>query len=307
MDTYDEITQKHMLSVKEMGILEGEIDINKQELKEISQELGMTDEGWDYVMNEAQKKIVLAQSHLKHKSYRECLKSAQEALLLDPYILGARGLQAKAYLLIALNEEDDDFLKKAKQQALVTLEKESTDKNALEVMATVSSKGRLLNIDKKKNPNKKLAVILGIVVIALIGFVGVYFLANSAEEEKSNSQIENVEKQLESGFEKQLALIPKVTALIKGSDAEQDKKDIVKLQEYEIKLAKALTLKEKYDLHIELNNLLSSIIYRKSMENESSALDDLRVLLEGAENRIKTERKNYNDAILSSGLKIEKL
>lgn len=307
METYDEITQKHMLSVKEMGILEGEIDISKQELKEISQELGMTDEGWDYVMNEARKKIVLAESHLKHKSYRECLKSAQDALLLDPYILGARGLQAKAYLLISINEEDDDFLKKAKQQALVTLEKESTDKNALEVMATVSSKGRLINIDKKKNPNKKLAVILGIVVIALIGFVGVYFIANGVEEEKSNSQIENIEKQLESGFEKQLALIPKVTALIKESDAEQDKKDLVKLQEYEIKLAKSLTLKEKYDLHIELNNTLSGIIYRKSMENESSALDDLRVLLEGAENRIKTERKNYNDAILNSGLKIEKL
>lgn len=307
METYDEITRKHMLSVKEMGILEGEIDISKQELKEISQELGMTDEGWDYVMNEARKKIVLAESHLKHKSYRECLKSAQDALLLDPYILGARGLQAKAYLLIAINEEDDDFLKKAKQQAHVTLEKESTDKNALEVMATVSSKGRLINIDKKKNPNKKLAVILGIVVIALIGFVGVYFIANGAEEEKSNSQIENIEKQLDSGFEKQLALIPKVTALIKESDAEQDKKDLVKLQEYEIKLAKSLTLKEKYDLHIELNNTLSGIIYRKSMENESSALDDLRVLLEGAENRIKTERKNYNDAILNSGLKIEKL
>ena len=122
MDTYDDITQKHMLSVKEMGILEGEIDITKKELKEISQELGMTDDGWDYVMREAEEKLTLAKSHMQHKSYRECLKTAQEALLLNPYILGARGLQAKSYLLIALNEEDGEFLKKAKKQAEVTLD-----------------------------------------------------------------------------------------------------------------------------------------------------------------------------------------
>lgn len=305
METYDEITQQHMLSVKEMGILEGEIDISKQELKEISQELGMTDEGWDYVMKEAEQKIVLAKSHLKHKSYRECLKAAQDALLLNPYILGARGLQAKAYLLIAINEEDDSFLKKARKQAQVTLEKESTDKNALEVMGTVSVKGQIINAENKKNPNKKLALILGIVVIALVGFVGVYFIANSAETEKSNSQIENVEKQLESAFENQESLIPKVEGVLENSDKDISDDNIIK--ELKSKINDADNLKDQYDLHIELGDHLAGIVYRKSNEKESKLLNDLRVLLEEAQTKITTERKHYNDAILESGLKIEKL
>lgn len=294
-----------MLSVKEMGILEGEIDITKEELKEISQELGMTDEGWDYVMREAQKKITLAQSHLKHKSYRECLKSAQEALLLNPYILGARGLQAKAYLLIAINEEDDNFLKKARKQAEVTLEKESTDRNAIEVMGTASVKGQLVNLEKKKNPNKKLAIILGMIVVGLIGLVGVYFIADGIKNEEGNSKIENVEKQLISAFEKQDALVSKVKALL--GDNSKDQTDLKKLENILSNLKGDLSIKDRYDLEVELGETLSEIVYRKSAENDSKTLDDLRVLLEGAENRIKTERKNYNDAILNSGLKIEKL
>ncbi|CAG5086626.1 LemA family protein [Parvicella tangerina] len=305
MDTFDEIIQKHMLSVKQMGILEGEIDISKEELKEISQDLGMTADDWEQVMKEADERLALAQSHMQHKSYRECLKTAQDALLLNPYILGARGLQAKSYLLLAINEEDDSYLDQAKSQAQITLDKEPKDKNALEVMATVSSKTRLSNMDKKKNPNKKLALILGVLIVALIGFVGIYFIAGSSAEEQSNSKLENVEKQLESAFEKQEALVPKVKALLSESDEDQKKRD--ELDYVLSELDDDLSLKDRYDLQVQLGGILSEIIYSKSMNTDSKTLDDLRVLLEGAENRIKTERKHYNDAITTNGLKTEKL
>lgn len=305
MDTYDDITKKHMLTVENMGILEGEIDISKQELKEISQELGMTDDGWNYVMQESTERIRLAQSHLKHKSYRQCLKSAQDALLLNPYILGARGLQAKAYLLLAINEEDDSYLGRAKKQAQITLEKEPRDKNALEVIATVSSKTRLSNKEKKKNPNKKLAIILGIIIVALIGFVGVFFIANNAASEESNSQIENIEMQLESGFER----LEKVMSGIEGSlsESEKDKEDLKAILSFKSALDKDIELKDKYDIEMDLLNLLTSVVYRKNLESDAQLWKDLKVELEGAENRIKTERKNYNDAILNSGLNLEKL
>ncbi len=305
MDTYDDITQKHMLSVKQMGILEGEIDISKEELKEISLELGMTDEGWDYVMREADEKLSLARSHMQHKSYRECLKTAQDALLLNPYINGARGLQAKSYLLLAINEEDDSYLRRAKQQAEVTLDKEPNDKNALEVMSSVSSKTRLANRDKKKNPNKKLAIILGIIVAGLIFFAGVYFIMNDAATEESTGQLENIEKQMESAFETQEALIPKVQAIL--TDNEKDQSNDLAIKELKVKIQDASELKEQYELHTELGDLLSGIVYRKSNENPSDLLNDLRVLLEEAQTKIKTERKHYNDAIQEGGLKTDKL
>lgn len=305
MDSYDEITQRHMATVKEMGILEGEIDISMNDLKEISTDLGMTEDGWNYVMNEANQKLALAESHFKHKSYRECILASEDALLLNPYIKGARGIKSKAYLLLAINEEDDSYLERAKKQAQLTLNKESQDRNAIEVMATVSSKQSISIKDKKNNPNKKLILILGVVMVFLLGIVGIYFISNGSESVKSNSKIENIEIQMTSAFEKQEALIPKVEAFLTNDP--KDVEDQGKLNDIKTALENEMSLKEKYELEISLNEILSSIIYRKSSQEESTVLSDLRVLLEGAENRIKTERKNYNDAITNLNGDFEKL
>lgn len=303
MDTYDDITKKHMLTVKEMGILEDEIDISKDELKSISQELGMTEEGWNYVMQEADKKIELAQSHLKYKSYRECILTSEEALLLNPYIKGARGLKAKAFLLLAINEEDDSYLSQAEEQAKITLKKESRDKNALEVLATVSSKRSISLKEHKSNPNRKLILLSGVLLMIVLVGIGSYLFFNQGA---TNSEIENVEHQLSSAFEKQEALIPKVEALL-GSGS-TDTEDQIQLAAIKEKLTNTdLSLHDRYALEVELGELLSSIVYRKSNEQESTLLNDLRVLLEGAENRIKTERKNYNDAIVKFNSSTEKL
>lgn len=296
METYDDITQKHMLTVKEMGILENEIDINYDDLKEISTELGMTEDGWDYVIKLANEKLVLAESHFRMKSYRDCLLACEEAQLLNPFINGARGQKAKAFLLLAIHEEDDSYLEKAETQAKITLDKESNDKNALEVMATLSSKKRLLKKKDVPKTNKSLAILAGVFVLVAAGVVLYMYGGVSGEVTASEEKIELVEKQLESAFGKQEALIPKVEALLK--DNKEDNLNREYLNEIKSKLnASDLTIKEKFDLHKDLGSALSKVIYQKSNENESQMLEDLRVLLEGAENRINTERKNYNESI----------
>ena len=305
METYDDITKKHMLTVKEMGILDNEIDINLADLKEISTELGMTEEGWTYVMKQADEKLVLAESHFRMKSYRDCILCTEEAQLLNPYILGARGLKAKAFLLLAINEEDDSYINRAEAQAKLTLEKESNDRNALEVVATLSSKKRLLKKKDVPKTNRSLVVVAVIFLVFVAGIV--FYMVGGAPGavSESSEKIEIVEKQLESAFGKQEALIPKVEALLQ--DNKQDQLNKTELEEIKIALKNSnLSTKEKFDLHVGLSNVLSAVVYRKSSENESQLLEDLRVLLEGAENRINTERRNYNEALSDYNIKSDK-
>jgi hypothetical protein len=296
METYDDITQKHMLTVKEMGILENEIDINYDDLKEISTELGMTEDGWEYVMKLADEKLVLAESHFRMKSYRDCILASEEAQLLNPFIEGARGQKAKAFLLLAIHEEDDSYLEKASTQAKITLDKESNDRNALEVMATLSSKKRLLKKKDVPKTNKTLAILAGCFVLLAAGVVFYMYGGVSGEVTESKEKVELVEKQLESAFSKQEALIPKVEALLK--DSKQDNLNHNHLEELKSELNSGdLTIKEKFVLHKELGEVLSKVVYQKSSEKETQLLEDLRVLLEGAENRINTEKKKYNESI----------
>ncbi len=296
MDTYDDIVQKHMATVKGMGILEDEIDINYNDLKEISTELGMTDDGWNYVMKKADEKLVLAESHFRMKSYRDCILACEESQLLNPFIKGARGQKAKAFLLLAIHEEDDSYLEKAEKQAKITLGKESNDKNALEVLATLSSKKRLLKKKDVPKTNKSLAILAGAFVIVAAGVIFYMYGGVSGEVTESKDKMELVEKQLESAFSKQEALIPKVEALLK--DTKEDNLHRSHLEEIKDNLnGSDLTIKEKFDLHKDLGEVLSKVVYQKSSENETQLLEDLRVLLEGAENRINTERKKYNESI----------
>jgi hypothetical protein len=309
MESYDDITKKHMLTVKEMGILEDEIDINAKDLKDISTELGMTEDGWNYVMKLANEKLVLAESHFRLKSYRDCILATEEAQLLNPFIRGARGQKAKAFLMLAIHEEDDSYLEKAEKQAKITLDKESNDKNALEVMATLSSKKRLIKKNAVPATNKNLIIVAVVFLFVAVGVVVYMYGGVSGEVTQSKEKIEIVEKQLESAFSKQEALIPKVEALL--SESKQDQNSKGQLEELKSKLTKDLTTKEKFDIHLELAGALSTVVYQKSSESESQLLEDLRVLLEGAENRINTERKNYNEAVgdynLKSTKQIEKL
>jgi LemA protein len=297
MDYLKDIVQKHQVVVKEMGVLEQNIEISFTNLKDISFDLGMTEIVWEHILQLAQEKFVLAQKHFSLKSFDSCVNEAEQAQLLNPFLNGVRGLKSKALLLRALNENDDSFLISAEHQAKLTLEHEPSDKNALEVMSTLSSKKRILKKDGQQLLSKKnvIAILIGFfIVIFILIFVNLNSSSPAANEAKQ--QVETVEKQLESAFEKQEAIIPKVKTLLK--DANNKEELLYQLNEIENKLKNQdITIEKRYPLNNELNKLLSSIIYDASFAQDSQLLKDIRVLLEGAENRIKIERKNYNEAV----------
>jgi LemA protein len=297
MNTYTEIIEQHKHVVKEMGVLEQNLDLSPENLKEISFDLGVTPDDWNFILQEAELKFSLAQQHLSRKSFDSAIETGQEALLLNPYLYAARGIVSKGWLLRALNENDDSLLENAEKQAELTLEKAPQNSAALEVLATVSSKKRVTKKDAIQITNKKL--FLGLAAALLIGGIAVIIYTSSFANNVSSetkSKVEMVEKQLESAFEKQEALIPKVKTLIKGSNNEDNL--LNQITKIESNLSKTdVSIEERYEVNNKLNKLLSEIIYDASFNQDSPLLKDIRVLLEGAENRIKTERKNYNEAV----------
>lgn len=295
METFNEITTKHMATVKGMGILEEDININQNDLKEIAQDLGMTDQGWEMVLQHAKDTLNLAESHFRHKSYRECIQKADDTLLLDPFIKGARGIKAKAYLLLFIHEEDEEYGVMARKQAEVTLAKESNDRNALEVLSTLSSKQRVKKSNRKERNWAKLAIPAIGMVITIVVF-STMFNGASSQVDNASEKIENLEKELISAFEMQEGLIPKVQGLLKeGNVSDEEKKKTISRIKKSLDNDPGLTT--EYALHLELTNVLSAIIYAENSGADTKMLEDLRTTLDGAENRIRTKRKQYNKAI----------
>lgn len=294
---FKEIAQSHQVVVKEMGILDQNISISYENLKDISFDLGMTEEGWSYILQLADEKFQLAQKHFTLKSFDSCVQESEQAQLLNPFLKGVRGLKSKAFLLRALHEHDDTFLTIAEAQAKLTIEKEPNDKNALEVLATISSKKRVVKNDAQKIGSKKIIIGFILTLLILLVFIfGINWSSIAPAQQESKQAILAIEKQLESAFEKQEAIIPKVKTFIKGT---QDEELLLsQLLEIETKLKNEnITIEKRYQLNNELNAWLSTIIYDASYAQDSPLLKDIRVLLEGAENRIKIERKNYNAAV----------
>jgi hypothetical protein len=295
METFNEITTKHMATVKGMGILEEDININQNDLKEIAQDLGMTDQGWEMVLQHAKDTLKLAESHFRHKSYRECIQKADDTLLLDPFIKGARGIKAKAYLLLFIHEEDEEYGVMARKQAEVTLAKESNDRNALEVLSTLSSKQRVKKSNRKERNWAKLAIPAIGMVITIVVF-STMFNGASSQVDNASEKIENLEKELISAFEMQEGLIPKVQGLLKeGNVSDEEKKKTISRIKKSLDNDPGLTT--EYALQLELTNVLSAIIYAENSGADTKMLEDLRTTLDGAENRIRTKRKQYNKAI----------
>jgi hypothetical protein len=295
METFNEITTKHMATVKGMGILEEDININQNDLKEIAQDLGMTDQGWEMVLQHAKDTLKLAESHFRHKSYRECIQKADDTLLLDPFIKGARGIKAKAYLLLFIHEEDEEYGVMARKQAEVTLAKESNDRNALEVLSTLSSKQRVKKSNRKERNWAKLAIPAIGMVITIVVF-STMFNGASSQVDALAEEIENIELQIRSSFQMQEDLISTASDLLKFRNvADEDKKK--KLQELEKTLEKDLSLQKEILVQLELGKILYEIIYRENPGSKQEELENYRIKLDGAENRIRTKRKKYNNAV----------
>lgn len=151
--------------------------------------------------------------------------------------------------------------------------------------------------------NKSWILIL-VAAIVLIGFYVVSVqrsLVNLSEE--VNASWGDVEVQ----YQRRADLIPNIVETVKAQ-ANKEQEIFTQLADARAKLAGAGTIQDEINANAEISNALGRLL--AVVENypelkQSQGFQDLRVELEGTENRIAVARKNYNDMVKEYNKKIK--
>lgn len=142
--------------------------------------------------------------------------------------------------------------------------------------------------------NKSLVIMLGIVVLLAFYIVGVQRgLVNLSED--VNASWGDVEIQ----YQRRADLIPNIVETVKAQ-AIKEQEIFTEIADARSKLAGAATVEDKINANAEVSSALSRLLmitenYPELKQNQ--AFQDLRIELEGTENRIAVARKNYNDKV----------
>lgn len=160
------------------------------------------------------------------------------------------------------------------------------------------------------NATKGIFIGLGaIILILLIGAVRFYNSLVGMEE-----SLNSLDSQVKNMYERRTDLVPQVAAVVKKY-AEYEKgtlEGIVKLREASVGLDTLQNLaKDGKTASPEYSNLLASTLSTLKITMEAypelkadTQFSNLFTVLEGSENRIRVEIKNYNDAIAGYNIKV---
>lgn len=150
--------------------------------------------------------------------------------------------------------------------------------------------------------NKSWIIIIGIVVLLGVYVIGVQrSLVNLSEE--VNASWGDVEVQ----YQRRADLIPNIVETVKAQ-AIKEQEIFTQIAEARSKLAGAANVQEKINANAEVSSVLGRLLaitenYPELKQNQG--FQDLRIELEGTENRIAVARKYYNDNVKTYNKKIK--
>lgn len=150
--------------------------------------------------------------------------------------------------------------------------------------------------------NKTLIITIGIIVILAVYLVGVQrSLVNLSED--VNAAWGDIEVQ----YQRRADLIPNLVETVKAQ-AIKEQEIFTQIAEARAKLAGATTVEEKINANEGVSSVLGRLLaitenYPELKQNQG--FQDLRVQLEGTENRIAVARKYYNDNVKIYNKKIK--
>jgi len=150
--------------------------------------------------------------------------------------------------------------------------------------------------------NKSWIIIIGIVVLLAVYVVGVQrSLVNLSEE--VNASWSDIEVQ----YQRRADLIPNLVETVKAQ-AIKEQEIFTQLAEARAKLSGAASVQDKINANAEVSSVLGRLLaitenYPELKQNQG--FQDLRIELEGTENRIAVARKYYNDNVKTYNKKIK--
>ena len=270
------------------------------ELKELAEEMGVSEREWGELMVKAEQSLNLALGHLKVENYTDAIETAEEATSINPYIKDGNAILAQCYYKLALVDKNDELLTKASHYARMELKNDPLDSLALNVLSAVES------IQKEGKFSKKTIRTVAYVVGALLlVFVLLYMCTSTVSKS-------DVQQQIEAGTPDQK--LTRLKSSLKTSEAAY-------ISAIERRNDIALELIGQIDDRSDRNELKESIVdydfdrIRKSEQRFRLALSDvtsnmkikqeMSVRLQGGENRINSEKRRYQGAVATYNSTLE--
>ena len=292
------------------------------EMKELAISMGMTEEQWKNLQAQAIEHLKAADDHLKARNFTESIAEAEKATAINPYIKNGNAVLARSYMMLWLQTHEDEHRDKAEYHARQELKVDPRDQIAVNVLSTIEKKRRILQSDS--NSRKRIFMVIGaIVLIGIVLFVIMSNMSSSTDQNSNQVQIndanyDHVKDQLIEAEEDVLSkwdlvqvaidqrnnMIPDLFAAISIStkDTEALQETINELQN-KIKNAQG---EEKFKLENDLNAKIQEL---KEIARENGDADNIKTLMvqiEGSENRIAYEKKNYNEAVKNYNILVKK-
>lgn len=150
--------------------------------------------------------------------------------------------------------------------------------------------------------NKSWIIIIGIVILLAVYVVGVQRSLVSLSED-INASWGDVEIQ----YQRRADLIPNIVETVKAQ-AIKEQEIFTQIAEARAKLSGAASMQDKIDANAEVSSTLGRLLVIAENYPElkqDQGFQDLRIQLEGTENRIAVARKYYNDRVKQYNKKIK--
>lgn len=291
------------------------------ELKELAISMGVTEEGWQGLLVKAQKHLKLADDHLKARNYKDAVTEGEQAVAINPYLSNCNAILAKAYMMMWLEDHNPQTREKSEYYARKELVVDPRDQQAIMVLSTLNKKAAVLEQDNSSR--KKMLYIVGGVVVLVI--IIVFFLVSwsssaseQAQSEQNKTELNLIRDQLieaeedvaskldlvQVAIDQRNSMIPDLFKAVQTSPAEMVTLDsTIKALQTEISSSSG---EEKFRLENSLDAKVDQAKDLVKQYGDASAVEKLLIQIEGSENRIAFEKKNYDEAVKNYNILVKK-
>lgn len=324
MENYEDRLAAQVKAIVEAGesdVSIGERPLTLAELKELAISMGLNEEQWEALLVKAKKHLKLADDHLKARNYKDAIAEGEQAIAINPYLTNCNAILAKAYMMMWMENHLPETRQKAEYYARKELVVDPKDQQAIMVLSTINKKSSVLEQDSGARRKMIYIVASVAVLIILILFFFINMRNSRADEQATENQREQqqqirdelieAEEDVASKYDlvqvaidQRNSMIPDLFNVVQSSPDEMTLLDstIHDLQQ-RIKTASG---EERFALE---NSLDAKVEEAKNLVQkyaESSAIEKLMVQIEGSENRIAFEKKNYNEAVKHYNILVKK-
>lgn len=291
--------KEHLKQVVKSTTFDSDRALTLSELKELAEEMGVSEREWNELMIKAEQSLNLALGHLKVENYTDAIETAEEATSINPYIKDGNAILAQSYYKLALVDKNDELLTKAGHYARMELKNDPLDSIALNVLSAVES------IQKEGQFSKKtIRTVAYVIGGLLLIFILLYTCTSSLSKNDGTTQTGGTPDQQ----------LTQLTSTVKKSEAAY-------ISAIERRNDIALEFIGQIDDRSDRNDLKESIVdynfdkIRKSEQNFRLALsqvlsnmemnEEMKIRLQGGENRINSEKRRYQGAVATYNSTLE--